>query len=116
MTANHTPGPYYSARFAPFSKGIVAVVHSPTGEDQYVVSNSDVASFEVEGNAAMFAAAPEMLEALKPFAAAAAVISADLGDGELLFAHYPSLFGGETELRVGDLRRALAALAKAEGR
>lgn len=58
----------------------------------------------------------ELLAALKPFAEAAAVISDDLSDETLLFAHFPSLFGKPTELRVGTFRKAAAALAKIQNR
>lgn len=51
------------------------------------------------------------LEALRPFAAAADVIGDDLPDDALLFAHFPSMFGGQTEIRVGDLRSARSVLS-----
>lgn len=51
--------------------------------------------------------------ALRPFATAASVIPADLADQTLLFAHFPSLFGAQIEIRIGDLRSA-AALAHKE--
>lgn len=59
--------------------------------------------------------AADMEKALRPFAMAASVIPAELADEVLLFAHFPSLFGAPTELRVGDFRAAQKLIAEIDG-
>lgn len=54
------------------------------------------------------AALDEARKVIEPFAKAADAIQTYIpaDDSVLIFAHYPSLFGGQTEVRVGHLRAA----------
>lgn len=63
---------------------------------------------DAEANARLWAAAPDMAEALKPFAAMA----------DFYFSHdddHVVLFGTDGDVTVGDVRRARAALERAKG-
>jgi hypothetical protein len=64
-----------------------------------------------EANARLVAAAPEMYEALRVFAALGNEVPSTLLDDKPLYA-----IGSSKAITAGDLRRATAALAEAEGR
>lgn len=72
-----------------------------------VVHNGDVVPREHEANANLIAAAPDMLEALKPFAKCCDSIGREIPD---------SKDTSSWTFQAGDFRRARAAIAKAEGR
>ena len=61
-------------------------------------------------NARLIAAAPELLAALRPFAALLAAHHADVPDDRPVFGINDSVF------TAGDLRAAVAAIARAEGK
>lgn len=101
MSAQHTPGPWSFSRtcdiLAPIGdtgkQGIIAkvrVIYAPSGEA------------ERRANARLIAAAPELLEALRPLAA-------------LLVPAKPQGNAGAYSIRHSDIRAAAAAIAKATG-
>lgn len=119
----HTPGPWiYRAneyddwgmvRAAPDAKGrmfVICQARNPSVRyddlDKYRVSRTD----PYEANARLIAAAPELLEALKPFAAMAAAYDPE-ADGD---DDQDAWFYGARPT-IGQLRRARAAITKAEG-
>lgn len=65
---------------------------------------------EQAANADLIAAAPELLEALRPFAALLAAHHADVPDDRPIFGINDAVF------TAGDLRAAAAAIARAEGK
>jgi hypothetical protein len=110
---SHTPGPWAVQRLShardelwlqvgqasgrePMPKGCVA-------ELKYLVTPED----EQEANAHLMAAAPELLEALRPFASDLALWQTGFPDD----LRVPGL-----RVTAGHVRRAMAAIAKAEGR
>lgn len=64
---------------------------------------------ETRANARLIAAAPELLEALKPFAELLKKHHDSMSDDRPIFAIEDSI------ITAGDLRKAVAAIAKAEG-
>lgn len=58
---------------------------------------------------ALLARVTVLEEALAPFVKAAGCWEETMPDETLVFGHYPSAFGGQTELRFSDFRRARAA-------
>jgi len=68
---------------------------------------------ERDANATLIAAAPELVEALKPFARIAEIMgeAPPIGTGDTL--HSWELMGGSAALRFSDCKRALELLRKA---
>jgi hypothetical protein len=94
---------------------VTALLPTPEGAIQRIRTIDQVLDYcgveEAAANARLIAAAPELLEALKPFAA---VAQHDIGDDEAdrdLFR--PIGHNHAPLLTVGHLRAALAAVAKA---
>lgn len=106
---SHTPGPFMKfAMDASTCKGLVAVVRSPIGADISIVSTSDVASFEVEANASLFAASADMLAALK---------AAELELAEVVDCYSPDTIPDNKQWArscMDALEKVRAAIAKAE--
>jgi hypothetical protein len=120
---SHTPGPWAVQRLShardelwlqvgqASGRGPIARVNStaepmPKGcvaELKYLVTPED----EQEANAHLMAAAPELLEALRPFASDLALWQTGFPDD----LRVPGL-----RVTAGHVRRAMAAIAKAEGR
>ena len=71
-------------------------------------ANFEISEEEAEANAALFAAAPDMAEALKPFEALAKHHVADSPE----WRDFDSI---SVMVTIGDLRAVCAALAKARG-
>ncbi len=74
-----------------------------------------------KANARLMAAAPELLAALRPLASLAPAIKDDMADDCAIITARGPLYvalgiEGRTLISVGDVRRAVAAIAKAEGR
>lgn len=105
MHHNHTPGPWYVKTVAtdtpelPGSEQHATVAHQPTGSLVAIVSLKGMAAVD-NANAALIAAAPELLEALREVVAEATAFEEKRG--------YP--------MARPWVRLARAAIAKAEGR
>ena len=99
--AAHTPGPWNCNRSSASGYDIVCSENSPT--DVCVISRRDKTTGEIDANARLIAAAPELLEALREFVSL-------MPSAEGLGGHAPI---GAFQI-VADLARA--AIAKAEGR
>lgn len=119
--SKHTPGPWQSEGPDFFGDFNIILAGSAGEHDKRavaaVVSNLR-SEEEVVANAHLIAAAPDMLEALRPFARLAAHRPADDPD-ELIVANYRESLARDaisTPVTLGDCRAAAAAIAKAEGR
>lgn len=115
----HTPGPWEVGDLDPAGQRIVRQQHL----EICTCWHHSVGSIEreMEANARLIAAAPDMLDALRPFAAYAALrdaVDPGLPDDMPIIA-YTSSLGRDAEkarITLGDLRKAVAIIAKAEGR
>lgn len=111
MDAKHTPGPWEMGEAGSWEDGLRTAteyfVRRP-GDDVAIASdiidpaNDDTPS---EANARLIAAAPELLAALKELAALMPVCGNDHDISVRVF-----------QVPTGSVRKALAAIAKAEGR
>ena len=81
-----------------------------TTADRYVEAAAEARALAAEAKLA------QAVEALGPFAKAAGCWDESSPDETLVFGHYPSMFGGQTELRFADFRRARSAAAMGEKR
>lgn len=90
----HTPGPWNCQRASAAGRNIICAENSPL--DICVLSNRDKTQVQIDANARLIAAAPELLTALKDM-----VAMMDSGDEH----------GAGREWH----RQAIAAIAKAEG-
>lgn len=117
----HTPGPWHTV---PYGDGDDTVICSdaagnfriafmavPGCRDQQERRKEFA---EIKANARLIAASPELLEALRPFAAIAEHDISESEADEDLFRPV-SKYNHAPLLTVGDFRRALAAIAKATG-
>ncbi|CUX07686.1 hypothetical protein CFBP6626_07585 [Agrobacterium tumefaciens] len=105
--ATHTPGPWLEA-----GRGAGSHIHADKGEVAWLRSYMGIDDEQIEANARLIAAAPELLEALKWM-----VENDETNEGE---EPRPE-FGGDSWNEVNafflaGLNRARAAIAKAEGR
>lgn len=113
--SGHTPGPWEALRpFGPDEKlWWIYAKHPDSGE----VSHAEVRAGcteadelgDMAANARLIAAAPELLEALRPFAALLAEHHERMPDDQPIFGINSATF------TVGDMRRARAAINKATG-
>jgi hypothetical protein len=117
-----TPGPWTLCRTIDGEKTVAFhVAADPHGSLHPVVEYREGkvrAPEEIEANARLISAAPEMYDALAPFAEFARVYLAQGpgGNRPTEGAIYSISFaGGDAEITVEALQRALAALAKATG-
>ncbi len=94
-TVKHTPGPWLNA-----GRGAGAHIHADKGEIAWLRSYMGIPDEEIDANAHLVAAAPDLLEALRDFASMKCETA------------------GVEDLEGGCCRtcRARAAIAKAEGR
>ena len=92
--AAHTPGPWNCNRSSASGYDIVCSENSPT--DVCVISRRDKTTGEIDANARLIAAAPDLIEALR------AVVAT-----EIYLPDHPQ--------RQAAYRNARAAIAKAEG-
>ena len=99
----HTPGPWTQDKYG--------AVITPNGRILVTdgVAFSGQSTPETKANARLIAAAPELLEALKPFTALFANHHKNYADNHPVFGINGSV------ITVGDLRVAVAVIAKAEG-
>lgn len=112
MSAQHTPGPWHVIS----TREDELKVKGP--EDEWVCDCADgfwsdetdawIMADDSKANAALIAAAPELLEALEWFAGLARFLPPDMHDAEFCDQD-------EVVLQAGHLRRAAAAIAKARG-
>lgn len=106
----HTPGPW---RVAPNGFDGFQIVYNEAGNWlAEVFDDCDPVEGRPEADARLIAAAPDMSEALRPFALVAEHdIGSDEDDADLF--QVMSVHNHAPKLTVGDLRRALAAYVKA---
>ncbi len=105
----HTPGPWHvdpKAAEESFFEDVSILRHDGLAV-AVAVHNGDIIPPEPEANARLIAAAPDLLEALKPFAECCDSIGREIPD---------SKDTSSWTFQAGDFRRARAAIAKAEGR
>ncbi len=98
--SKHTPGPWNCNRASSAGRNIIVSESMPL--DIAVLSNRDKTQSEIDANARVIAAAPELLEALSKINDAACYASEENTDAMK-----------EALLLIGNLARA--AIAKAEG-
>lgn len=121
MSAQHTPGPWCVEDPMDFELTIVEA-GKETHEWRFIASCSlpdgdddqDFTSGEVQANARLIAAAPELLEALRPFAA----VMADIGETEAdedTFRNANRAYAKAPAITVGDIRKAAALFSLATG-
>ena len=118
--SKHTPGPWrYQEGSDPYTHIVRA---GETGLGRFVVQCGQSRNGSEEANARLIAAAPEMLEALRPLANYLAILETMGGpsggkgmNGDDHLWHVSSS-AGDAVITFGDLQRARAAIAKAEGR
>lgn len=105
----HTPGPWIVTKEGIETEGCdVVLLIVRVGHPSIKTPNTD--------DLRLIAAAPDILAALKPFAAffMTPSIEAQSDDFSVYVTDTPA--HGVTKITMGDLRRARATLAKAEGR
>ncbi len=104
MNAKHTPGPWALDR-----SGVKVL--DPREKSEYVLANVHGASIrELEANARLIAAAPDLLEALEALVGEnRPLTSLCIHDGEDAFGRVKGTWSVEAQ------RKAVAALAKAKG-
>lgn len=100
----HTPGPWYIRTLENFGWNVVRYSNGDKLDIQRVAKCGS------EDDARLTSAAPDMFEAIKPFAEAVDNLNDDHPDGSHIWESPAAM-----SLTAGDLRRALAALTKAQG-
>ena len=109
MTTQHTPGPWHTTRDGFSTVYVEARIGGGWIQEVAACGPTEKGSDQQEANARLISAAPELLEAIKPFAAMLADHHKDVPD-------YQQIFGiNRNSFSVGDLRRAVSAIAKATG-
>lgn len=115
----HAPGPWEASKSMQDGRGVYGIeigAETPAGHMSvaWVLLGEKPTSLEMKDGAAdarLIAAAPELLEALRPLAAWAALRPDGASDDEAILHA-----AGTWPITWGDATRAAAAIAKAEGR